>query len=80
MSIKINKVYLHTQRTIKDKRMKKMYLIWAMTILATNLTIRSLDFMFWLSFTAFLATSIFVAYTWDKEYKNRTINKTSNDE
>lgn len=80
MLIKINKVYLHIQRTIKDKRMKKMYLIWAMTILATHLTIRSLDFMFWLSFTAFLTTSIFVAYTWDKEYKNRTINKTYNDE
>ena len=46
MSIKINKVYLHIQRTIKDKRMKKMYLIWAMTIMATNLTIRSLDFIF----------------------------------
>lgn len=60
--------------------MKKMYLIWAITILATHLTIRSLDFMFWLSFAAFLATSVVVAYTWDKEYRNRTINKTSNDE
>lgn len=80
MSIKINKVYLHIQRTIKDKRMKKMYLIWAMSILATHLTIRSLGFMFWLSFTVFMITSVFVAYTWDKEYKKRTINNTSDDE
>mgnify|MGYP007008332888 CR=1 FL=1 len=69
MSTKINKVYLHIQRTIKDKSMKKMYLIWAMSILATHLTIRSLDFMFWLSFTAFMLSTVFIAYTWDKEYK-----------
>lgn len=80
MSTKINKVYLHIQRTIKDKSMKKMYLIWAMSILATHLTIRSLDFMFWLSFTAFMLSTVFIAYTWDKEYKKRTINNTSDDE
>ena len=80
MSTQINKVDLHIQRTIKDKRMKRMYLIWAMTILATHLTMRSLDFMFWLSFTAFMLSTVFIAYTWDKEYKNRTNNKTSNDE
>lgn len=80
MSTKINKVYLHIQRTIKDKSMKKMYLIWTMSILATHLTIRSLDFMFWLSFTAFMLSTVFIAYTWDKEYKKRTINNTSDDE
>ena len=59
--------------------MKKMYLIWAMTILATHLTIRSLDFMFWVSFAAFLASTIFVAYTWDKKYK-KTTSKASDNE